>query len=181
MKHTLANDANGNPIDVPENATAWRVRRAPHGTGRPQNVYDPETGRQLEIPLDSTIDDLRICGCGAGRYRLEAVDGDGKAIAGITAFTELPVEDESRKPQELPESTARMLETIEKQADTLCRALEALSQAFGPVRPAGEPIVLAAPPTAAATSEALKPEKIMELVGMITNAFKTGVAQGSAS
>src|SRR5438874_2694602 len=128
MKYPLANDVNGNPIDVPENASAWRVRRAPVGTGRPQNVYDPETGRQLEVALDATLDHLRQCGCGAGRYRLEAVDGESKAIAGIVAFTELAVEGpEEEPPPALPESVERLLEAVEKQSDTICRALEALS------------------------------------------------------
>src|SRR3954454_7231132 len=128
MKYPLANDVNGNPIDVPENASAWRVRRAPVGTGRPQNVYDPETGRQLEVALDATLDHLRQCGCGAGRYRLEAVDGESKAIPGVVAFTELAVEEEvDPAAAELPEAMTRLLETVEKQSDTLCRALEALS------------------------------------------------------
>src|SRR6516165_8378506 len=92
MKYELANDLNGNPLDVPEGAVAWRVRRVSGKPGRPQNVYDPETGRQLEVPLDSTVDDLRDCGCVPGRYRLEAVDGEGKGIAGIIAYTEIVAE-----------------------------------------------------------------------------------------
>ena len=180
MKYPLANDVNGNPIDVPENASAWRVRRAPVGTGRPQNVYDPESGRQLEIPLDATLEHLRQCGCGAGRYRLEAVDGESKAIPGIVAFTELTV-DEPVEPPAL-DAIARLLETVEKQSDTLCRALEALSHAFGPVRPASEPVIVPqSTPTPAPTGDAFKPEKFMELIGMAVNAFKTGVAQGAAN
>src|SRR5690242_5425734 len=144
MRYPLANDVNGNPLEVPEAAVAWRVRRASGRPGRPQNVYDPETGRQLEVPLDATVDDLRECGCGPGRYRLEAVDGDSRAIAGIVAFTELVPDAEVRsEPAEVLAPMERLLETIEKQSDTLCRALEAMANAFGPVRPAqvslGEP------------------------------------------
>ena len=92
-RYPLANDQHGDPLDVPDEAVAWRVRRANSRPGRPQNVYDPETGKQLEISLDATIDDLRDQGCGPGRYRLDAVDTDGKTIAGVVAFTEIAVID----------------------------------------------------------------------------------------
>ena len=80
------------------------------------------------------------------------------------------------------DAIARLLETVEKQSDTICRALEALSHAFGPVRPASEPVIVTpSVPVAAPSSDAFKPEKLMELIGMAVNAFKTGVAQGAAN
>src|SRR3954470_24587166 len=103
MRYPLANDANGNPLDVPETAAAWRVRRASGRPGRPQNVYDPETGRHLEGPLHGAVDDLREAGCGPGRYRLEAVDADSKLLTpSIVAFTEL-VPDGERGEAEISE------------------------------------------------------------------------------
>jgi hypothetical protein len=179
MKYPLANDLSGNPIEVPDHTQGWRVRRQPVGVGRPQNVYDPETGRQLEVALDVTLEDLRQSGCAPGRYRLEAIDGEGKAIPGIVAFTELLFEDEpSANVAAIAEPIARLLDTVEKQSDTICRALEAMAHAFGPVRPAG-PVVVEQP---VAPAEGVNTEKLMEtvvpVVKMLTNAFKNGMAQG---
>ena len=93
----LANDVHGDPIDMPASAVAWRVRRASGKPGRPHNVYDVD-GKQLEIPLTSTVDDLRENGCGPGRYRLEAVSNDGRLIGGIVAFTEILDDGTSTEP-----------------------------------------------------------------------------------
>src|SRR5687767_10910174 len=90
--YPLANGANGEPLDVPENAVAWRVRRGGGRRGRPRIVFDNETGRQLEVSIHATIEDLVDCGCPAGRYRLEAVDKDGRLIPGIVAVTEIPAD-----------------------------------------------------------------------------------------
>ena len=54
--YSLARDADGNPLEVPAGAKAWRVRRGGGRRGRPRSVFDNETGRQLEIPLDATIE-----------------------------------------------------------------------------------------------------------------------------
>src|SRR5438094_4116345 len=77
-KIPLAFDANGNPLEVPAGAVAWRVRRGGGRRGRPRTVFDGETGRQLEVALSSTIEDLIDHGCPPGRYRLEAVDASGR-------------------------------------------------------------------------------------------------------
>jgi hypothetical protein len=143
--YPLANDANGNPLDVPADAVAWRVRRGGGRRGRPRIVFDNETGRQLEVPLESTIDDLVDHGCPAGRYRLEAVNAAGHVLPGIVAVTEIPVEalDASDEPTVTSgDPLARLLQTVERQTDTLCRALEAMAQSFGPLRPAQMPIVI---------------------------------------
>src|SRR5579859_8116350 len=91
-KFPLANDADGNPLEVPANAVGWRVRRGGGRRGRPRIVFDNESGRQLEVPLDATINDLVDHGCPPGRYRLEAFDGDGKLITGCVAVTEISME-----------------------------------------------------------------------------------------
>lgn len=146
MRTPLGFDASGNPIDVPESATAWRVRRALGRPGRPQTVYDPDTGRQLELPITATLDDLRDCGCGPARYRLEAIDAESKALVpAVVAFVEV-VETSDEDPEE-PQmvgvtprdlvSGNRAMKTVERQADALCRVAEAMARAFGPVQPAG--------------------------------------------
>jgi len=91
--YPLAFGVDGDPLDVPAEAVAWRVKRAGR-RGRPRPVFDCETGRQLELPLTSTIDDLVEAGCPADRYRLEAVDAEGRAIPGVIAYCEVAADDE---------------------------------------------------------------------------------------
>lgn len=139
MRHPLANDQNGDPVDVPTEATAWRVRRNSGANGgRPHNVYDPDTGRPLQIPLDATIDDLRQYGCKPGRYRLDAVTSDGRMIPHIVAVTEVvdeePVQAAVPAEQVLAVPT-RVFESIERLMDTVCNTMQAMSTAFGTVQP----------------------------------------------
>ena len=135
----LANDIDGNPIDVPESAAAWRVRRRA-GRGRPQAVFDPATGAQLEIQLEATVDDLRPFG--PGGYRLDAIDEDGSVIEGVVAYTEVHDIGEVRRRNAAvapDDHFGRLIAALEHMADTNCRALEALANAFGPVSPRYEP------------------------------------------
>ena len=147
MKAPLGFDSTGNPLDLPEAATAWRVRRALGRPGRPQTVYDPETGRQLELPIAATIEDLRAC-VPPARYRLEAIDAENKALVpAVVAFVEvLPASDDDAgdaQPRALSEkeiiSGTRVMKTLERQADALCRVVEAMARAFGPVQPVSTP------------------------------------------
>ena len=110
-------------------------------------MFDLETGRPLEVRLDATMRDLVDRGCGAGGYRLEPVDADGRIIGGIIAITEIPRDAVPDAPEDSdvadgPDHYDRMLLTIERQSDTLCRAFEAMTNAFGPVRPLQMPIVV---------------------------------------
>src|SRR5262249_27843449 len=89
-RYPLAYDANGNPLDVPPEAVAWRVRRGGGRRGRPRHMFDPETGRQLEVPLAATLDSLIDAGCLGDRYLLYPVDGEGRVIPGVVAVTEVP-------------------------------------------------------------------------------------------
>lgn len=182
MRYPLANDGHGNPIEVPDATKAWRVRRANGRPGRPQNVYDPETGKQLEIPLQSTVDDLRDYGCGPGRYRLEGVDEQGSIIASVVAFTELAdnIVDEPATPSIYATQITRLLDTVERQSDTLCRALEAMATAFGPVRPTAQsfeaaPMVVPAAPAGMSTMDVM--QNVAGVVKLVSDSFK---ANGSA-
>src|SRR5947207_332217 len=85
QKYPLAFDHDGNPIAIPEGAVAWRVRRGGGRRGRPRPVFDQDTGRQVEVELNATIDDLIDAGCKPGRYRLELVDAEGRLLPAAPA------------------------------------------------------------------------------------------------
>ena len=63
------------------------------GVGRGASS-NPETGLQLDMPLGCTIEDLINRGCVPDRYRLEAVDENGRIIDGVVAICEVPPTDE---------------------------------------------------------------------------------------
>jgi hypothetical protein len=201
----LAFDANGEPLKVPERASAWRVRRGGGRRGRPRAVFNRE-GRQLEVPIESTVHDLADYGCPPGRYRLEAITRDGRLIAECVAVTEVPVsfgdDDDDGEGgddgspavssvwaevyQELHDRRRAMNE----QSATLCRAFEAMAQAFGPVRAIGvqpAPELIVAPP-AASEGGGQKMEQYMPIVMQLLNvlpqvvgAVKAGVADAVAA
>ncbi len=87
MGFPLAHDEEGLPLDVPNGAAGWLVRRHAGGRGRPAAVYDRE-GQPLVVMLDSTASDLREMGCKPGMYRLDAVDSARRPM-GVAAYTEL--------------------------------------------------------------------------------------------
>ena len=64
----LAFDANGEPLKVLDSAVAWRVRRGGGRGADARNIVFNREGRQLEIPIESTIEDLADHGCHPGRY-----------------------------------------------------------------------------------------------------------------
>ncbi len=147
----LAYDANGEPLNVPESAIGWRVRRGGGRRGRPRIVFNHD-GRQLEIGIESTIHDLADHDCAPGRYKLEAVTADGRLIPGCVAVTEIPVDDDDDGPDGQGGSPAPMALSVwdeaykelhdrrramNEQTATFCRAFEAMAHAFGPVRALG--------------------------------------------
>src|SRR5215831_1191177 len=180
-RYPLGYDSNGDPVEIPAEAVAWRVRRGGGRPGRPRVVFNPDTGRQLEVRLDATIEELIAQGCPPGRYRLEAVDREGRVIPGVVAVTEIP-EDSANEGE--PESrlevlaqalrhSERQLVTMERQSETLCRALEALAAAFGPMRPAQMPPLMVTSPA----EEPMKPEQIAQTVATIAKSV-AGVFSG---
>jgi hypothetical protein len=191
MRYPLAFDSNGNPLDIPPQAIAWRVRRGGGRRGRPRNVFDAETGRQLELPLGSTLDDLVSTGVEADRYLLYPIDSEGRILPGIVAVTEVPEGDggDSDPSAATDEKSAllallvRQQATIDSQNDRLARALEATVSGYGPVRPpapiAPTPIVMeqqmpAAPPNAGGFMDTLvnaKPEQLMQFAMMAKQVY----------
>ena len=192
-EHPLAKDINGDPVEVPDDAVAWRVRRRSGKQGRPQSVFDPETGTPLEIELDSGIDELRPYG--SGGYRLDAIDGSGKLIAGVTAYVEVPAEEvavvEPQAPSETVVALRELTQLLRESMTANSRALEAMASAFGPVRPArvqsAEPVVVATQPPDEQKAndfmtkalEALP--AIAQIMPMLAQVFNAAVAQVKAS
>src|SRR5579859_7080043 len=93
----LARDADGEPIEVPPEAVAWRVRKMPTRAGRPRLLIDAETGGPLDLPLATSYADFvdTVRESGSGRYRLSAIDRKGSAIPYCVAFTEVAVDETS--------------------------------------------------------------------------------------
>jgi len=96
--YPLASDANGEPLTVPSNAVAWRVRKLARKAGRPKLIFDPETGRPIEVPINASFQDFVDCLSESGRYRLEAIDALGRAIPGCVGVTEVVFDDDDRGP-----------------------------------------------------------------------------------
>jgi len=79
----LAFNMNGDPFEVPETATGWRVRKM-KPKGAPEVVYGRD-GLPLVLPIEAELDDLRHESSGApGRYRLDPVDEANKPVVGAT-------------------------------------------------------------------------------------------------
>jgi hypothetical protein len=173
------------------------VRRASGARGgRPHNVYDPDTGRPLEIPVDATLDDLRDRGLKPGRYRLDAVKDDGLLIPGVVASTELPEEDDRDDEEEIEQVPADMLyvpvrvfESVERMVETMNCTVKALASAFGTVRPVREsapsPVAVAPAPAlggaAASPLSAQSLENIMSVVMSVMEKFGSAKAPEASS
>jgi len=199
-RYPLANDLHGDPLDMPETAAAWRVRRSGTKKARPQIIFGTE-GKQLEVPLGVTIDELRAFGCPPGRYRLEAVDGAGKSIPDLVAYTAIGGgeagdedgdDEESDRPRELPRNAGALslvgdepplMRALLHIVDTNSRVMEALASAFGQVRPVQhEPMFVERPASAGPTE---RPDQVIQSVfGGLTSlkslfdAWQTGTKAG---
>jgi hypothetical protein len=103
----LACDATGDTFDVPEEAAGWRVKRSKPGSagGAPEIVY--ENARPLTLPLSATHDDLiQRVGGKPGRYRLDLVSAEGRAIKDVPPGVAL-IEARASAPEEPSSSTSR--------------------------------------------------------------------------
>ncbi len=79
----LAHDVRGLPIAVPDGAAGWRIKR--QTAGRPKVVLGPDR-QPLRLPLDATAADLLDL-CGAGTFRVDAIDEAGQPIDFVTTVT----------------------------------------------------------------------------------------------
>lgn len=79
----LAHDPRGLPIAVPDGTAGWRVKR--QTAGRPKVVLGPDR-QPLRLSLDATAADL-LDMCGAGSFRLDAIDEVGQPIDFVTTVS----------------------------------------------------------------------------------------------
>lgn len=183
-QHPLAFDMDGNPMTLPPEATAWRIRRGGGRRGRPRPVFDQETGRQLEVPLTANIEDLIEAGCKPDRYRLEAVDADGRLIPDVVAVIELPGarddEDESAKATPSSPPSVQMdgnQQLIAQLVATICGVTTAMIQHGMRPAPGSEtPVVIEqakqeADPNASLWMQLLDPQKLAPLIAMVGSTF----------
>ena len=127
MRVPLGHDAQGEPIDVPDRATAWRVRRHSGGRGRPGLVYGRD-GSPLVVPIAATAEDLRTEGVSAGTYRLEALDAEGRPLAGTVAITQIDGGEEAEAVG--PDALAVALRTLDGYREICSEQAKQLGQAF---------------------------------------------------
>ena len=77
----LAFNANGESFEIPATVTGWRVRRM-KPRGAPELVYGAD-GRPLTVGIEVDIDELREAVGSTGKYRLDAINDDGKCVEGV--------------------------------------------------------------------------------------------------
>jgi len=196
MTYPLANDENGNPIDVPPDAVGWRVRCSGGRRGRPRNIYDTETGRQLQVELGVTLDDLIDRGVPTGRYRLEAVNAEGRVLPHVMAYTEVPEgeeEDEDETsglpfPRSEGERLGRAMLALERQSETLrgvvsdvTQAFHCMVQAFAPMRPAPPAPIIVNEPVAAEGGGSNTQEIIVQTITQVANTLMEAWKQKQAA
>jgi hypothetical protein len=110
----LAFNINGEAFEVVAEATGWRVRKM-RVKGSPEVVYARE-GHPLVMPITADIDDLRAEVDMTGRYRLDLVDQNNKAIEGApSGYVQINVEadaEKSERPSTSPIVLAKQTDNI---------------------------------------------------------------------
>jgi len=183
-QHPLANDANGNPLDVPPEAVAWRVRKLARRAGRPKVIFDAETGRPLELPHAVTYDDFVEQVNDSGRFRLEAVDGNGRIIPGCVAVTEVVLDDEDDEqmmPRNAAEALPHLHQLIAQLVDANTQVMKAMASAFGNVQPQHLHLGSMGAPSVSPGGDGSKAVDAIERIGAtITNVVGTVAAHRNA-
>ena len=177
--YPLSRDTDGNPIDVPANATAWRVRKLAAKAGRPKLIYDNETGLPLELPLTASIQQLAEAVSEDGRFRLEAIDQQGRAIPNCVAVTAFEFPEEAPAPV----APSNMMEQLMcRLIDSNTRVTEALASRFAMVQPPTLPAPQAIEPAAAVQNQnPLGGAAVAEVINQVLAQIMTRFGQPQAS
>jgi hypothetical protein len=124
---TLAWGLNGEPIEVPAEASGWRVRR--HRAGSPPEVVYVR-GLPLILPIEGTAEDLAARVGRPGRYRLDAVDEVGRSLKVPPAFIVIDASNMGggvdAAPSGTSAETARLLSSVEQLARTNAEVVQAM-------------------------------------------------------
>jgi len=76
----LARNAQGHPVEMPDGAVWWQLKRETRG--RPSLIKGPD-GQPVRVPLDKTKQDV-LETWGAGTFRLDALDALGNVLDYVT-------------------------------------------------------------------------------------------------
>ncbi|MCE9576287.1 MAG: hypothetical protein K8W52_24270 [Deltaproteobacteria bacterium] len=120
----LAYNGNGEPFDVPEQVTHWRVRRM-KSRGAPEVVYGHD-GLPLTVEVGAALDDLRRAVDAPGRYRLEGVDDDLRIVEDVpVAYVQVmrPIAVEERAPAPRGEESSGVVREAMRLNTELARAV----------------------------------------------------------
>ena len=102
----LAIDADGQPIDLPPEAVAWRLRKVGKSAGRPALVHDT-MGRLITLPISATFQDLYDV-AGPGKYIIDPIDEFGRhckdVASGVTGVIKPQIAED---PEPSPRSSTR--------------------------------------------------------------------------
>jgi hypothetical protein len=178
-KYPLANDVQGNPLDVPPEAVAWRVRKLARRAGRPKVLFDSETGRPLELPLETGFEDFAEAVNESGRYRLEPVDAHGRIISGCVAVTEVVFDDDDEEaslPKNSAEALPEMMRLVGQLVESNAQVMKAMASAFGQVQPS-HPIIMEGPSKEPSAGES----QLGTLITMLMQKFAGEKAAPSAA
>lgn len=180
-RYPLAYDANGEPLAVPAEAVAWRVRRGGGRRGRPKNVFTA-AGRPLEVPIAATIEELVNEGCVPDSYLLYAIDAAGRALPGVVAVTEVQGDEDEEASDHGTSAAAEnevtalghALTTIRIQAESMARSIDSLSRGYHPVQ-AAQPTALEQPiAPSAPTSPGSQMEQIATYAKLFMDLMRSG-------
>lgn len=121
----LAYNINGDPFELPSNATQWKVMRM-NPKGPPATVY--RDGLPLRTPTGIDIDGLRnALGGVAGKYRLNPVDDQGKPVDAPAAYVQIDEADGDAPPIAAPVRDARdevLVQLLRSQTDAMRSQVE---------------------------------------------------------
>jgi hypothetical protein len=137
LTYPLAWSAQGEPMDVPDEAVAWRVRRHKIGAqgGAPEVVWSQ--GKPLVLGLEATLEELieRVDGK-PGRYRLDPIDDTGKPLKAAPSAYAVIEKQIDLTPAEQPAAAPRvdpvltLLERKEQQIEHLTTKLTEIASAL---------------------------------------------------